>query len=275
EPRPTVLAAFQTLSGLTLPELATGPGPAPDGSGTLPGGAASGVQVAVPAARPGAGGGGGDARHPDLAEVSRHAELLDLMDDMATALLRVPEQDGPEAVLREAARLLGGRTTDWVIADLAEPEGGLLRRAVVLGPRGEVVRREPADGGDGEPAGLGAALMDQDPADCPVVVDAVRDALPALRVRPDDTDALGRDASGASMLIRARVTSLICVPLCLPPACGPQSPALGALTLLRTGGRRAFEMAEAGVVDRISRHVALALRGRDVDMPPWASSPPP
>ncbi|HCA85579.1 MAG TPA: hypothetical protein DEQ61_08820, partial [Streptomyces sp.] len=41
---------------------------------------------------------------------------------------------------------------------------------------------------------------------------------------------------------------------------GTPGPALGALTLFRTGGRRAFEMAEAGAVDRMSRHLALALR---------------
>ncbi|MGP4004495.1 PAS domain-containing protein [Streptomyces sp. 8N706] len=228
EPRPAVLAVFQDRAvGARRPApLSTG------GTASRP---ATPYRLA-------------QQPRPDLAEVSRNAELLDLVDDMATELLRV-EPAGREAVLEGAARVLYERFADWVIADLSDglegsPFGGWpLRRVIVLGA-------------DKEQA---ASLKAQDPADCPLVVDAVRDSVSALRVRPDEPYAFGRDASGDSVLVRTRVTSLVCVPLCIPPACGPAAPALGALTLFRTGGRTAFEMAEAGVVDRMSRHLAMGL----------------
>lgn len=195
-----------------------------------------------------AGGGTAGARRPesrpDLAEVTRHAELLDLADDMAAALLRVAlAGGGPEAVLARAAEVLHGRFADWVIADLAPESGpGAPRRVVALGPRDAVGDRT-------------ASLAEQDPADCPLVVDALSDGVSALRVSPADADAFGRDATGAPVLVREEVTSLLCIPL----RASATDPVRGALTLFRTGGRAAFEMAEAGVADRISRHVALAM----------------
>ncbi|MGP3946978.1 PAS domain-containing protein [Streptomyces sp. 6N106] len=181
---------------------------------------------------------------PDLAEVTRHAELLDLADDMAAALLRVAlAGGGPEAVLARAAEVLHGRFADWVITDLAPESGpGAPRRVVALGPRDAVGDRT-------------ASLAEQDPARCPLVVDALSDGVSALRVSPADADAFGRDATGAPVLVREEVTSLLCIPL----RASATEPVRGALTLFRTGGRAAFEMAEAGVADRISRHVALAM----------------
>ncbi|MEU8720296.1 PAS domain-containing protein [Streptomyces antimycoticus] len=213
EPHPAVLAAFQ-------PGVIGGPA----GEGT------------AGARRP--------ESRPDLAEVTRHAELLDLADDMATALLRVAlAGGGPEAVLARAAEVLHGRFADWVIADLAPESGpGAPRRVVALGPRDAVGDRT-------------ASLAEQDPADCPLVVDALSDGVSALRVSPADADAFGRDATGAPILVREEVTSLLCIPL----RASATEPVRGALTLFRTGGRGAFEMAEAGVADRISRHVALAM----------------
>ncbi|PGH47814.1 PAS domain-containing protein [Streptomyces sp. Ru87] len=236
EQRPAVLVVFQPIASSEA-ERETARPPAP-GRRTAP--------VRFP--------------RPELAEVTRHAELMDLVDDMAAGLLSVPEGD-TKAVLDVAAGLLHERFADWVIADLADGGGAgggpgaagpaRLRRAVVLGSA------------PGSAAGL-AAL---DPSDAPLVVEAVRDGVSALRVRPEDPDAFGRDASGAAVLVSARVTSLICVPLSAPGGAadggGPgraAPPVLGALTLLRTGGRRAFEMAEAGAVNRMSRHLALALR---------------
>ncbi|MEU4682625.1 PAS domain-containing protein [Streptomyces xinghaiensis] len=246
EQRPAVLAVFQTVpAGEAEREPRRAPGRAAGRAGPL--------RLPAPPPR---------LPRPDLAEVSRNAELMDLVDDMAAALLAGPA-GSPEDVLGRAARLLHGRFADWVIADLAPvTDGGgtpgPLRRLVVLGPD---PRPEPGTG----PAG-------QDPADCPLVLDAVRDGVPALRVRPEDPDAFGRDASGAAVLVSARVTSLLCVPLCPPPgegragtAGGTAAPS-GALTLFRTGGRRAFEMAEAGAVHRMARHLSLALgrsAGRD------------
>lgn len=212
EPQPAVLAAFQPVTGHAA------------------GGAAG-------AWRPRSG--------PDLAEVTRHAELLDLVDDMATALLGAALAGaGPEAVLVRAAEVLVGRFADWVIADLA-PSGdaaGAPRRVVALGPAGAVGDRT-------------VSLAAQDPADCPLVVDALREGVSSLRVSPPDADAFGRDAAGAPVLVREEVTSLLCIPL----RTSPTAPVRGALTLFRTGGRNPFEMAEAGAADRFCRHIALTM----------------
>ncbi|MEU8826756.1 PAS domain-containing protein [Streptomyces sp. NPDC048636] len=212
EPHPTVLAAFH-------------PGvPARTG----------GAQEREP--RPG----------PDLAEVTRHAELLDLVDDMTAALLEgaASADGGPEAVLARAAEVLHGRFADWVIADLApEDPSGAPRRVLALGPPEAVGERT-------------ASLAEQDPADCPLVVDALEDGVSALRVSPPDADAFGQDAAGAPVLVREEVTSLLCIPL----RTSPTEPVRGALTLFRAGGRSAFAMAEAGAADRVGRHIALALR---------------
>ncbi|WP_078843788.1 PAS domain-containing protein [Streptomyces albus] len=256
ERQPTVLAVFQTVPAAEAErEPRRAPGRAADGAGA--------TGLPAPPRLP----------RPDLAEVSRQAELLDLVDDMATALLTV-SPGAPADVLGRAARLLHGRFADWVIADLAPaPEAGgapgPLRRLVVLGPE---PLPEPGSG----PAG-------QDPADCPLVTEAVRDRVPALRVRPEDPEAFGRDASGAAVLVSARVTSLLCVPLCpppreepAPPGAGTAAPAFGALTLFRTGGRRTFGTAEAGAVHRMARHLSLALgrtAGRDAAAPGGPPSP--
>ncbi|MES4902726.1 MULTISPECIES: PAS domain-containing protein [unclassified Streptomyces] len=221
EPHSAVLATFQP----------TGEGPVAVAAPTVPGQAAG--------ERP-------SGARPDLDEVTRHAELLDLIDEMATALLgTAPLADsGPRAVLGRAAAVLHGGFADWVIADVtaapARPETA--RRVVTLGP---------PDAADGRVT----SVAEQDPAGCPLVAEAIRDGVSALQVRPHDVDAFGRDASGVPVLIREEVTSLLCVPLRSSPA----EPVLGALTLFRTGGRGVFEMAEAGVVDRLSRHIALAL----------------
>ncbi|MYT43050.1 PAS domain protein, partial [Streptomyces sp. SID5471] len=93
------------------------------------------------------------------------------------------------------------------------------------------------------------------PGDCPVVVEAARAGNAHLQVRPEDLGAFGHDADGVPILARAGVTSLLCVPLR-----ARSGPVRGVLTLLRTGGRRAFSMAEAGTVDRMARHLGRALR---------------
>jgi hypothetical protein len=173
---------------------------------------------------------------PSLSATTRHAALMDLLDAMTTALLGSP--DGcRSAVLDRAAGVLHGRFADWVVADAGD---GRLSRTAVLGPSGY----------DEEAAAVAA----QDPAACPLVAEAVRGGSTALQVRPEDPDAFGRDASGAPVLVRADVTSLLCVPL---P--GPSGSVRGVLTLFRTGGRLAFSMAEAQAMDLMSRHIALRL----------------
>ncbi|MEV5608702.1 PAS domain-containing protein [Streptomyces sp. NPDC052225] len=173
---------------------------------------------------------------PDLAEATRHTALMDLVDVMARELLGAPAGD-PAQVLHRAARVLHGRFADWVIADrgAARPE-----RTAVLGGDDKAVQDIHA----------------QDPAAAPLVVEAARGGSPALLVRPEDPQALGEDASGAPVLVRADVTSLLCVPLI--PA--PGEPVQGVLTLFRSAGRLAFSMAEAQALDVMSRHIALAMR---------------
>ncbi|GAA2303449.1 PAS domain-containing protein [Streptomyces kunmingensis] len=173
---------------------------------------------------------------PDLAETTRHTALMDLVDLMARELLGAPAGD-PAEPLRRAARVLHGRFADWVIADrgAARPV-----RAAVLGADEAAV----------------ADIAAQDPAASPLVVEAARGGSPALLVRPEDPGALGDDASGAPVLVRADVTSVLCVPLV--PA--PGEPVQGVLTLFRSAGRPAFSMAEAQALDVMSRHIALAMR---------------
>ncbi|WP_055567545.1 PAS domain-containing protein [Streptomyces atriruber] len=173
---------------------------------------------------------------PDLGEATRHAAQLDLMDAMTSALLTV--EDGDRAgVLEAAAAVLHGRFADWVIAD----EGAArLRRTAVLGP----------------PDAPAADVLAQDPAACPLVVEAARGGAASLQVRPEDPDAFGRDTSGAHVLVRAEVTSLLCVPL----TARTHGPVEGVLTLFRSGARLAFSLAEARAVDVMSRHMALAMR---------------
>ncbi|MER7394996.1 PAS domain-containing protein [Streptomyces sp. NPDC000151] len=199
-------------------------------------------------------GDSGEGQRAHLAEVKQGAELMDLLDDTTTALLSgppvgpAPDPGLPPAAVERAVRELTGRFADWVVLDETVPaEGngpdgpGALRRTLVLGPD------------DSED--LTAALTGQDPARCPLVEDAARTGGSSLQVRPDDVADFGHDAQGAPLLVRASVTSLLCVPL--REAGGPVR---GVLTLFRTGARRAFSLAEAGVVDRVSRHLALALR---------------
>ncbi|MGI5358353.1 PAS domain-containing protein [Streptomyces sp. CA-252508] len=221
-------------------------------------GAAGAAGGAVPAA---AGHAGRRPVPPDLAEVTERAGTMDLVDAMACALLSSPPGD-PDAALAAAARVLHGRFAGWVVADTvagttadtagtaAEPAGHTAgappsRRAVVLGPARE------ADGP------LWRALAGQDPAACPLVVEVARGGSASLQVRPEDMLAFGEDASGASVLARAGVGSLLCVPLVREDA-----GVLGVLTLFRTGGRRAFSMAEGRAADVMSRHIALAMRRR-------------
>ncbi|MFH9419712.1 PAS domain-containing protein [Streptomyces sp. NPDC017529] len=200
---------------------------------------------------------------PGLSEVTRNAELMDLLDDMTMALLESPRE--PASVLDRAARVLGGRFADWVIADLVAGSGGPLLRVAVYGAGGSG-QRTPYDGDDAYDDGtekttapdgtdaLTATLASQPPGDCPVVVEAARAGNANLQVRPEDLGAFGHDAEGAPVLARAEVTSLLCVPLRTE-----SGPVRGVLTLLRTGGRRAFSMAEAGAVDRMARHLGRAL----------------
>ncbi|PAU45604.1 PAS domain-containing protein, partial [Streptomyces albireticuli] len=222
EPRTAVLAVFQPVDGAA---------PEPTGARTGPG-AQEAQGAPVVRARRGRAGLPAAAA-PDPVEVTRHAELLDLVDTMSTTLLRTAGSP-PERVLERAAAVLYGRFADWVVTDLHD--GGRLRRVTVYGPGCE-------PGGEPEPqpqpqaqpqataapgGGLADAFARQDPASCPLVVEAAAGS-PAFQVRPDDAELFGRDAEGAPLLVRAAVTSLLCVPL----RASPGAPVRGVLTLFR------------------------------------------
>ncbi|MGW5019790.1 PAS domain-containing protein [Streptomyces cacaoi] len=213
---------------------------------------------------------------PEPARTVRHIELLDLVDDMAAELLVAGD---PQEALDRAAGVLRGRFADWVVLDLADgadaPGGEAvpetprvpdtadladgsgdrprLRRALTAGPAGAEPERE--------------ALGRQDPASAPLVTEAFEGLAQRLLVRPEDPDALGADATGSPVLTRLAARSVLCVPLTVPPedgapgAGGAVGTAVGVLTLVRTGGREDFALAEAGAADRMARHLALALTG--------------
>ncbi|GAA2511419.1 PAS domain-containing protein [Streptomyces gobitricini] len=227
EPQATVLVVLQP--GVAGP---TGPAASTVASAGTPGTVASAA----------AGAAGCRPVPPDLAEATQRVAAMDLVDAMACALLSCPPGDA-DAVLRAAARVLHGRFADWVVADTlgARPP----RRAVVLGPAGET---------DGP---LWRAVAEQAPEDCPLVMEAARGGSASLQVRPEDILAFGEDASGASVMVRAGVSSVLCLPLVREDGGVP-----GVLTLFRTGARRAFSMAEGQAADVMSRHVALAMRRR-------------
>lgn len=189
---------------------------------------------------------------PELDEMARHTEVLDLVDDMAAELLTA---EGPqEAVAERAAALLHERFADWVIVDIGDKEA--LRRTVVLGPDEEI--RD--------------ALTRQAPSSAPLVTEAAEHGTSTLQARAEDAGAFGWDGTGSAVLVRAEVGSLICVPLSREQGTGPHSgpgpgprggtdpgATRGVLTLFRTSRERAFELAEAGAVERMARHIALAL----------------
>ncbi|MBT2418703.1 GAF domain-containing protein [Streptomyces sp. ISL-22] len=175
---------------------------------------------------------------PDLTEATRHAALMDLLDEMTTTLLTAARGDR-EAVLRQAAQVLHGRFADWVIVDtgtVGTDTSGLSRTAV-LAPSEEEAK----------------ALAAQAPTRCPLVLETARTGSAALQVRPADPDAFGHDPQGAPVLVQANVTSLLCVPLAV------EGTVHGVLTLFRCGARLAFSMAEAQAMDMMSRHMSLAV----------------
>ncbi|CAL9581138.1 PAS domain-containing protein [Streptomyces sp. enrichment culture] len=267
EPQQTVVVVLQPGVAGAGPTGPAGVGrrlsaadPAPHGAA---GGAPAGAAGVRSAGAPGAAVPGvrGRARRlggaPDLAEATERAGALDLVDTVATTLLRTAPGDARGA-LEAAARVLHGRFADWVVADLVASGdagagdggrgGGALRRVAVLGP--------PDD-----PA-LAEVLAEQDPDGCPLVREVAAGGSASLQVRPEDALALGTDAGGAAVLVRAEVSSLLCLPVLGDSAgAGADGPeVLGVLTLLRTRARRAFSMAEAQAADVLSRHVGLAMR---------------
>lgn len=83
---------------------------------------------------------------PDLAEVSRQAEVLDLVDDSATTLLATSPTARPETVARRSAQVLHRRFADWVIIDWVD------------GRRDRPPAQNPSAAGAPEDASIGGTL---------------------------------------------------------------------------------------------------------------------
>ncbi|MEU7133716.1 PAS domain-containing protein [Streptomyces sp. NPDC046261] len=197
------------------------------------------------------GGVPGDARHA-LSAATRETVLLDTLDEVTAALLAAGP-GRPDGVLRAVTGALGATLADWAIADLVDDTGTLRRRAVAA----------PA-GREGD--GTAAAVRAQDPAQCPVVVEAAAGGVVTVRVRAEDAGCFGRDAAGEALITRAAVASLVCLPVRCPAGV-PGPPVAAVLTVFRTGTAEPgepgepgpFSMAEAGVLERVARHTGLAL----------------
>ncbi|MFI9240655.1 PAS domain-containing protein [Streptomyces sp. NPDC053079] len=191
---------------------------------------------------------GGDARHA-LSAATRETVLLDTLDEVTAALLAAgPGQ--PDRVLRAVTGALRTTVADWAIADLVDGAGVLRRRAVAA----------PATREDD---GTAAAVRAQDPAECPVVVEAAAGGVVTVRVRAEDAGCFGRDGAGRALITRAAVASLVCLPVRCPAGL-PGPPVAAVLTVFRTGAAQPgepgpFSMAEAGVLERVARHTGLAL----------------
>ncbi|MER6119388.1 PAS domain-containing protein [Streptomyces sp. NPDC001743] len=169
---------------------------------------------------------------------AREAMLMDLLDRTSGVLLAAAA-DGPDTALRAATSALREELADWAVLDLLR-DGVLTRH--VSGPEGT------------DDPGLEKEIAQQDPAACPVVVEVVGAASAVLDGLAEDRGRFGLDSGGASLMGRADVASLLSVALTAPVG---EPPARGAVTLLRTGVRPSFSLAEARCVERIAGHMAL------------------
>ncbi|GAA3019625.1 PAS domain-containing protein [Streptomyces fulvorobeus] len=211
---------------------------------TLPGEADPTVLVALwpsSALPPGPQRAQGRDRTP--REAVSEAGLTDLMDRTSGLLLRAGAH-GPAEALRAATAAVGEAIADWAVLDLLVD--GALTRSAVHGPAG-----------DDDPE-LEKTVVQQDPRRCPVAVEAVRTGSSVLDALADGLGRLGADGDGAPLTGRADVSSLLTVPL--STAVG-EAPARGALTLLRTGTRPPFSLAEAKYAEMIAGHMAIVAEG--------------
>ncbi|MFC9247665.1 PAS domain-containing protein [Streptomyces sp. NPDC057136] len=176
---------------------------------------------------------------PTVRVAVRAAELTDLMDRTTRVLLGGRAHD-PAEVLRSVTGLIRDGIADWAVLDLLVE--GELTRSAVHGPEGN------------DDPGLEKTIVQQDPRRCPVVVGVVSTGSVVLDGLAADLDRLGVDDNGAPLAGRADVGSLLAVPLSAQVG---EPPVRGVLTLLRTGARPSFSMAEAACVETIVGHMAI------------------
>lgn len=177
-----------------------------------------------------------------LPEAVSRAELTDLLDRCTRTLLGGISGESADP-LTSVTGILREQLADWAILDLMP--AGSLHRSAVLGLAGN------------EDTTLEKAVGQQDPCRCPAVAEAAATGAASLYVRPNDLNCLGSDDRGASLCARAGVTSLLTVPLKAEPAGG--GPVSGVLTLVRTGTRPSFSLAEARAAEVVVQHMAIAV----------------
>ncbi|WP_283133256.1 SpoIIE family protein phosphatase [Rhizohabitans arisaemae] len=166
------------------------------------------------------------------------ARRLDVMTRMTRLLLDEESLHEPVAVGR-AARLLAGTLADWVLIDVHRD--GVLRRAVVVGPRDQPV------------SDLVRRLTQLDPGDAPMVREVAESGGSALHELPAEDTMLGVADGERPVLPLLDASSVIGVPL------REQSGSLGVLTLVRTGQRTPFNLADLGLLEDIGENIARAL----------------
>ena len=167
------------------------------------------------------------------------AQRLDLLLGMTRLLLDEESLREPVAMLR-AARLLAAQFADWAVIDIVR-DGQLRRAAVAASSTGDMTR------------GL-RALEQVGPCEGDVAHDVMREASSVLQPMVEDEGALGVASDGLPILTRLEGRSLLCVPL------QQGDEVLGALTVVRKGGRARFDLSDLGLIEEIGEHLALALR---------------
>jgi PAS domain S-box-containing protein len=172
------------------------------------------------------------ADEPLIMEAARRYEL---MSELTRLMLDEESLRLPVALLR-AARLLGSRLADWVIADLV-PD-----RAAVIGPADQPVAR------------LQRSLEGMDPARAPIVEHVLASEGGVVHEMLEDDGLLGTLPDGASALAAMGAGSVLAVPI------RDADETRGVLTLVRLRDHPPFTLADLGLAEDIGEHLGLALR---------------
>lgn len=163
----------------------------------------------------------GSSSMPEAEPVPTPPEVEPEREDLLASFARMLLSPGFS--LDRAATALRDAMGDWVFVDLVD-ETGAWRRV--------------APGEDGQPAALQRRVLESGRL---------------ITEGPlDDLGALGEDRDGVQVAARLGVGSLVCAPL---DAGRPT----GTVTLARSGARRPFSLAEAGLVRELCDQLALRL----------------
>jgi serine phosphatase RsbU (regulator of sigma subunit)/PAS domain-containing protein len=189
--------------------------------------------------RPGKAGRNGKPDDQQAGVVRQMSHRLDLLTS-ATRILLENITYSEQVAVQQYARLLARELGAWVIVDVERD--GRLRRQMVAGP----------DSPQAEELARVAASVDPPPGSAPLQVHESGSSL--LVAHAEDAGALGDGPDGMPLLMLLEATSLLSVPL----SDGERS--YGVLTLAAPSGRGHFAMADAGLMEELGEHLALAIR---------------